>query len=211
MTSLLHRPAVRLVLVAVLLLVAAPASAQWRENPGHVQAQAAPTAPGTDGAVAVLPNLRGDLPPWQRTLYKTITFQAVANATDLLLFDALIGGHAFVLGGFVVANAATAAGLYYGFEYLWQQEGPTLAETDEVTLVKKSLLFQSVNSGRIFLLGYGLGATAPAAALLAGTVFVTDVAVFYGNEYFWDIVRPIDSAAPGTPAITSSSIPVTYR
>lgn len=210
MISLLNIPAIRLVLVAILLIAAAPASAELREEARsdltHAQA-----GPETGAPASVLPDLRGDLPPWQRTLYKTISFQAVANATDLLLFDALIGGHPFVLGGFVVANAATAAGLYYGFEYLWQQEGPSLTDTDEMTLVKKSLLFQSVNSGRIFLLGYGLGAGAPAAALLAGTVFVTDIAVFYGNEYFWDIMRPMDTETPGTPAITASSIPVSYR
>lgn len=218
MTSLLRNPAMRLALLAVLLFAAAPASAQWRPEPGRpdpgredpaiIDVQ---TGQGLGGLPAVLPDLRGDLQPWQRTLYKTVTFQAVANATDLLLFDALIGGHAVLLGGFVVANAATAAGLYYGFEYLWQQEGPALADTDETTLLKKSLLFQSVNGGRIFLLGYGLGAGAPAAALLAGTVFVTDLAVLYANEYVWDIMRPMEVGMSRAPAITASSIPVNYQ
>jgi hypothetical protein len=208
MIRLLPLSTIGAALIAVMLLSAAPAAAQWREEPAVVQAQAAPEA---DGPSTLLPDLRGDLPPWQRALYKTVTFQAVANATDLLVFDALIGGHPLVLGGFVVTNAATAAGLYYGFEYLWQQEGPSLEDTDETTLLKKSLLFQSVNSGRIFLLGYGLGATAPAAALLAGTVFVTDIAVYYANEYVWDIMRPIDVEASGKPPITASSIPVSYR
>lgn len=205
MISRLRNPMLGLAALAVLLFVAAPASAQWRETAAAMPAQ------GEPGADAAMPELRGDLPPWQRTLYKTITFQAVANATDLLVFDALIGGHALVLGGFVVANAATAAGLYYGFEYLWQQEGPSLAETDETTLVKKSLLFQSVNSGRIFLLGYGLGATAPAAAMLASTVFVTDIAVYYANEYVWDVMQPVGVVSSAPRKITSSSIPVSYQ
>lgn len=208
MTHLFRYPPLRLVALAVMLFAATPALAQWREDPALVQAQ---IEPGADGAPAVLPDLRGDLEPWQRALYKTITFQAVANATDLLVFDALIGGHALVLGGFVVANAVTAAGLYYGFEYLWQQEGPSLAETDETTLVKKSLLFQSVNSGRIFLLGYGLGATAPAAAMVAGTVFVTDIAVYYANDYVWDIMQPVGLVSSEQRPITASSIPVSYR
>ncbi|WPZ36001.1 hypothetical protein T8K17_07615 [Thalassobaculum sp. OXR-137] len=195
---------------ALMLFAAVPASAQWLHD-----AQPAPAQPNPVHTVpaepSVLPDLRADLPPWQRTLYKTVTFQAVANATDLLLFDTLIGGHAVLLGGFVVANAATAAGLYYGFEYLWQREGPTLAETDETTILKKSLLFQSVNGGRIFLLGYGLGASAPAAALLAGTVFVTDLAVFYANEYVWDVLRPLEVGSTAEPPITASSIPVSYR
>lgn len=200
------------VALAAALLVAAPAGAKWRSAPAgqtgeqtlDMLAQTAAAAP------SLLPTLRGDLPPWQRTLYKTITFQAVANATDLLLFDTLVGGHPLMLGGFAVANAATAAGLYYGFEFLWQREGPALEATTETTLVKKSLLFQAVNGGRVFLLGYALGAGAPAAALLAGSIFVTDSVVYYGNEYVWDILRPMETGAAQNP-ITASSVPVSYR
>lgn len=204
MSRLIPSGLIAAVALAVVLLCSAPAAAQWRQDARATEIQADEPVP------SILPTLRGDLPPWQRALYKTITFQAVANATDLLLFDALIGGHALVLGGFVVANAASAAGLYYGFEYLWQQEGPTLEDTTETTILKKSLLFQTVNSGRIFLLGYGLGAGAPAAALLASSVFVTDTAVYFANEYVWDIMRPIASA-PTDDRITTSSIPVSYN
>jgi len=183
----------------VLVAVATPAAAQ-RTEPAQLS-----QPPST-----VLPQVRGELPPWERALYKTITFQAVANATDLLLFETLIGGHALLLGGFVVTNAATAAGLYYGFEYLWQHNGPPLDETTEVTIAKKSILFQAVNSGRIFLLGYTLGATAPAAGMLAGSVFVTDTLVYYANEYVWDILRPIASGTKPVP-ITPSSVPVSFN
>jgi hypothetical protein len=51
----------------------------------------------------------------------------------------------------------------------------------------------------------------PAAALLAGTVFVTDTAVFFANEYVWDILRPMSAAAPDPTTITASSVPVSYR
>lgn len=194
------RLAVVVVAVALSLTFAPPASAQRL----HKVQEATPPP-----AAAPL-RTREPLQPWQRTLYKTVTFQAVANATDLLVFETLIGGHAIVLGGFVVANAVTAAGLYYGFEYLWQKEGPTLEETTPTTIAKKSLLFQAVNSGRIFLLGYSLGATAPAATALAGAVFVTDTAVYYGNEYIWDILRPTLPEVADAP-LTPSSIPVSLN
>ncbi|MDF1793756.1 MAG: hypothetical protein P1U88_17725 [Thalassobaculaceae bacterium] len=200
---------IAIAMLAMATGFAMPAEAQWRLQDQTATVEALEVQ-ATEAPLAVLPSQRGDLPSWQRTLYKTITFQAMANATDLLLFDALIGGHAIVVGGFVVANAASAAGLYYGFEYMWQREGPTLAETTETTLLKKSLLFQAVNSGRIFLLGYTLGAGAPIAAALAGSVFVTDTVVFFGNEYVWDIMRPIASDEPSA-ALTPSSIQVSYN
>ncbi len=179
--------------------------------PGSSLANPSPASPPVpDGPGAAAPQTRERPAPWRRALYKTITFQAVANATDLLVFETLIGGHALVLGGFVVANAATAAGLYYGFEYLWQRDGPSLDETTELTIAKKSLLFQAVNSGRIFLLGYSLGASAAAASVLAGTVFVTDTAVYFGNEYVWDILRPTVPDIAEVP-LTRSSVPVSMN
>lgn len=183
-------------------------------NPSPVNPSLANPSPASppvpDGPGAAAPQTGERPAPWRRALYKTITFQAVANATDLLVFETLIGGHALVLGGFVVANAATAAGLYYGFEYLWQRDGPSLDETTELTLAKKSLLFQAVNSGRIFLLGYSLGASAAAASVLAGTVFVTDTAVYFGNEYVWDILRPTVPDIAEVP-LTRSSVPVSMN
>lgn len=214
-TRRIPKAPIAVVALAAALLVVTPAEAKWRSAPAGQTGDPAldmlsQTADSAPAAPSLLPTLRGDLPPWQRTLYKTITFQAVANATDLLLFDTLIGGHPLMLGGFAVANAATAAGLYYGFEFLWQREGPALETTTETTLVKKSLLFQAVNGGRVFLLGYALGAGAPAAALLAGSIFVTDSVVYYGNEYVWDILRPMENGAAQNP-ITASSVPVSYR
>jgi hypothetical protein len=187
----------------------APAPGSSPVNPS--MANPSPASPPVPGAPSAAAPQTGERPaPWRRALYKTITFQAVANATDLLVFETLIGGHALVLGGFVVANAATAAGLYYGFEYLWQRDGPSLDETTELTLAKKSLLFQAVNSGRIFLLGYSLGASAAAASVLAGTVFVTDTAVYFGNEYVWDILRPTVPDIAEVP-LTRSSVPVSLN
>lgn len=193
------RHGLRTILFAAFLAMAVCAS-------GPAAAADPMPVPAEGPADAVLA-VRGELPPWQRALYKTITFQAVANATDVLMFDLVVGAHPVLLGGFFVANAATAAGLYYGFEYLWQQNGPTIENTTEMTLVKKSLVFQAVNSGRIFVLGYGLGATALAASTLAGAVFLTDTGVYFANEYVWDILRPIASDTPGAP-LTPSSVPV---
>lgn len=187
------------VLIATLigvLALARPADAQLLSPAQAAPIPEAAPAPDLVPDPAPEPDRQMPLPSWQRTLYKTITFQAVVNATDVLMFDLVIGAHPVVLGGFFVTNAATAAGLYYGFEYLWRAYGPPLEETDEKTIAKKAVLFQATNSGRIFALGWILGATPAQATMLAGALFVTDTVVFYGNEYIWDIMRPTKGAPP---------------
>ncbi|NQW09338.1 MAG: DUF2061 domain-containing protein [Alphaproteobacteria bacterium] len=160
-------------ILGLMLLVSAPALAQQA---------AAPTS-----ATASIP---APLPAWQRTLYKTITYQAVSNAADLVLFDLLIGGGALATAGFFAANAVTTAALYYGFEYTWQTFGPPLDETTGRTLLEKTILYRGVNSSRIFVLGYVFGGGVGVATAFVAADFVTDTAVFVSNEYVWDILRP---------------------
>jgi hypothetical protein len=86
-----------------------------------------------------------DLPIWQRTLYKTLTYQAVANLSDVALYNLLIGGSAATAGSFFAANALSAAALYYGFEYTWQSLRPPLEETDAAVLAEKTVLYRVIN------------------------------------------------------------------
>lgn len=167
-------------LLALLLVLtpASPASAQ----------DAAATA-STPAAEAAPPRM-ADLPIWQRTLYKTITYQAAANAADLIAFELLIGGSTAATAGFFVVNAASAAGLYYGFEYAWQSLGPPLEETTEQTVVEKTVLYRLVNIGRNFAVGYGFGGSAASAAVFGAANLVYDTSIFVTNEYVWDILRP---------------------
>lgn len=163
--------------LAVMLLATPPALAQQVSVPN--------TAAPFTGAQTPVP-----LPMWQRTLYKTITYQTVLNAADLVLFELLIGGGTVVTAGFFATNALSAAALYYAFEYAWRTHGPTLDQTTERTLVEKTLLYQAVNSGRYFALGYGFGGGAAIATTFTVVNFVADTAIFAVNEYAWDILRP---------------------
>lgn len=166
---------------ALALLLGAPASAQQAEPPSTATPVPAPIT------TADTPT---PLPVWQRTLYKTITYQAVANASDLILFELLIGGGTVVTAGFFAANAVSAAALYYGFEYAWQTLGPPLDQTTERTLAEKTILYRAINSGRNFALGYSFGGGAAVAATFVAANFVTDTMIFVSNEYVWDILRP---------------------
>ncbi len=168
-------------LVALLVLVAAtPVRAQ----------QAAPTGQ----AAAIQPVDDGALPIWERTLYKTLTYQAMANLSDLALYDVLLGGTAVAGGGFFVVNAASAAALYYGYEYAWQMLGPPPGEKTHEDILQKTVLYRVLNSSRNFTLGLTFGGSTTVALAFVGANFVTDTMIFVGNEYAWDVFRP---RAPG--------------
>ena len=156
-----------------LLLAAAPARAQ----------DAAPAVPDR-------------LPVWERTLYKTLTYQAAANLSDLVLYDLLLGGTVAAGGGFFAINAASAAALYYTFEYTWQSLGPAPEDKTHQTVAAKTVLYRMFNSSRNFALGYAFGGSVAAATGFVAANFVTDTVIFVTNEYAWDVFRP---AAPAQP------------
>jgi len=154
------------------ILVTTPAGAQ----------QVAPTAAAAESA--------GTLPVWERTLYKTLTYQAVANLSDLALYNVLLGGTAVAGGGFFIANAASAAALYYGYEYTWQTLGPPPEETTHGTIAEKTIYYRLLNSSRNFTLGYTFSGSVAVAASFVAANFLTDTVIFVGNEYAWDVFRP---------------------
>lgn len=162
--------------------------ALFAASPARAQ-QAEATAPSVFSEAASS-ETGDDLPLWQRTLYKTLTYQAAANAADVLVFDLLVGASAATTTGFFFANAATAAAAYYGFEYAWQNLGPTLDETNEQTIVEKTILYRFIGIGRNVTLGYLYGGSVATAGAFAGLNIVYDTSIFLTNEYVWDILRP---------------------
>lgn len=134
------------------------------------------------------------LPIWERTLYKTLTYQAVANLSDLALYDLVLGGTAVAGAGFFAANAGSAAALYYGYEYAWQVFGPPPEDKTNTTILHKTILYRLLNSSRNFTLGYTFGGGPAAAIGFVAANFATDTVIYVTNEYAWDYFRP--AAAP---------------
>ena len=162
------------------LLLAALATSPARAQPGGVPAPAEAAADA--------------LPVWERSLYKTLTYQAAANLSDLALYDVVLGGTAAACAGFFAVNAASAAALYFGFEYAWQTLGSAPPETSHGAILEKTVYYRLLNSSRNFALGYAFsGSTAVAAGFVAANV-VTDTAIFVANEYGWDAFRPVPPA-----------------
>ena len=186
--------------LGLALLVAAPAHAQ------QFATIPAPAARETAVPQLAAPEIATDtLPVWERTLYKTLTYQAAANLSDLALYGVLLGGTAVAGAGFFAVNAVSAASLYYGFEYAWQAFGPPPEEKTNQTIAQKTVLFRVLNSSRNFALGYGFGGSVTVAAGFVAANFVTDTLIFVTNEYAWDVFRP---GAPARSQITPSSLAV---
>lgn len=148
---------------------------------------AAPVGAQQTGAAAVPAD---PMPVWERTLYKTLTYQAAANLSDLALYDLVLGGTAVAGAGFFAVNAASAATLYYGYEYAWQNLGPPPEEKTHQTVLEKTVAYRVLNSSRNFALGYVFGGSFAVAAGFVAANFVTDTVIFVANEYAWDVFRP---------------------
>ncbi len=151
-------------------------------SPAHAQQAAVPAA--AEAAADTLP-------VWERTLYKTLTYQAAANLSDLALYDVVLGGTAAAGAGFFAVNAASAAALYFGFEYAWQTLGSSAPEMTHAAIVEKTIYYRLLNSSRNFALGYAFSGSAVVAAGFVAANVVTDTAIFVSNEYGWDAFRPI--------------------
>lgn len=177
--DLIRSAGLRCLLLAAALVLCAATPARAQQAPRETPAASIPDPAPVD-----------DLPLWRRTLYKTLTYQAAANAADVLVFDLLVGASAATTTGFFVANAATAAAAYYGFEYAWQSLGPSLDETTGQTIVEKTILYRFIGIGRNVTLGYLYGGSVVTAGAFAGLNIVYDTSIFLTNEYVWDILRP---------------------
>ena len=130
------------------------------------------------------------LPIWQQTFYKTATYQTAINLIDAALFYGLVHANGPATVGFVAANAASAAAVYYGFEYAWQTTGAVLGPEREPSLVAKTTIFQTLNAGRFYTVSYAFGGGLIGSATLTAAATVLDTVVFMTNEYAWGPIRP---------------------
>lgn len=130
------------------------------------------------------------LPIWEQTFYKTVTYQTAINLLDAALFYSLIHASGPATLGFVAVNAASAAAIYYGFEYAWQTTGTILGPETEPSLVAKTTIFQTLNAGRFYTVSYIFGGGLIGSATLTAAATVLDTAVFMTNEYAWGPIHP---------------------
>ena len=125
---------------------------------------------------------------WLYALYKTITYETVANLADIPLYTTVLAGAPGGTAVFTAVNVATAAAAYYGYEVAWHFYAPPLGDSPGAAVrqeVVKTLLYRVVSSARNVALAYAL--TGSYGATLGFVVInnLVDTVVYVGNEYAW--------------------------
>lgn len=139
----------------------------------------------------------GSAPPplWERAAYKTLTFLALDNLADGVLFAAVAGAAAGTSGIFLVANAATTPLLYYPYEMAWTTLAPGSSTTSPDTLAVKTVGYQVLTGARKIALSYALtGALLPSLGF-AATAFAWDALIYAANDVTWDLYQPPPAAS----------------
>lgn len=123
---------------------------------------------------------------WERSAYKTLTYETMSNGVDLALYSLVLGGTLSAGPTFLLVNAGTAATAYYLHELAWAEWGPPEEEYDSVTQVGKAASFRLANTTRAFGVGLMFVRGDPlAAGTFALLGAAADTAVYVYNDWAW--------------------------
>jgi uncharacterized membrane protein len=125
---------------------------------------------------------------WLYSLYKTITYETVANLGDIPLYSTVLAGAQAGTTLFTGVNVVTAFAAYYVYEVGWNLYGPPLGDSPLSAIkteIEKTLLYRVVSSARNVALAYAF--TGSYAATFGFVVInnVTDTVLYVANEYGW--------------------------
>jgi uncharacterized membrane protein len=127
---------------------------------------------------------------WARTFYKMLTYETMANTSDILVISALSGGLGSVGAGFLGANVATAATVYYGHEVAWAMLGPSPEDHTALVTGAKATTYRFLSVGRSFGLAYFLAGSTEVATSFALIGNIADTVIYIGNEWAWNVFAP---------------------
>jgi len=125
---------------------------------------------------------------WLYALYKTITYETVANLADIPLYTTVLAGAPGGTALFTAINVATAAAAYYGYEVAWNVYAPPLGDAPGAAVrqeVVKTLLYRVVSSARNVALAYALTGSYGATLSFVLINNLVDTVIYVGNEYAW--------------------------
>ena len=112
---------------------------------------------------------------WTYSLYKTLTYEALANGADLILYATVLGGTVAASAPFLAVNALSAASVYYVHELTWNLLGPapqTTAGAVELGLTK-TLTYRVVGTAQHLAVAYAFTGDLWASLGYAAAVNVT--------------------------------------
>jgi uncharacterized membrane protein len=159
-------------------------------------ALAAASLAASPAALAQAPASAEAWSPWELATYKTLTYEAMAQGSDLVAYFVILGGETAGSAGFFAVNAVTSAAAYYTHELIWQLAGPLPEPYAEWTLATKAATYRVVNTARAYGLGYLVAGDPLLAGGFALAGAVTDTGFYVLNDYVWSLVAPPPVAAP---------------
>lgn len=177
-------------LVILATMAATPAWANTQQvatPPGQITTQPLPPEPATPAGTSI----------WTRSFYKLLTYETMANASDVVILSALSGGIGSVGAGFLGANVATAAAAYYTHEIAWALFGPPPEDHTALVTGAKATTYRFVSVGRSFTLAYFLAGGADIATSFALIGNIADTVIYVGNEWAWNVFSPPTGAPMG--------------
>lgn len=151
-------------------------------------------ASGPSGPIALDPGTSSEASVWTRSFYKMLTYETVANASDVIILSALSGGIGSVGAGFLGANVASAATVYYGHEVAWSLLGPPPEDHTALVTGAKATTYRFLSVSRSFGLAYFMAGSTDIATSFAFIGNIADTLIYIGNEWAWNVL-----AAPGRP------------
>jgi uncharacterized membrane protein len=125
---------------------------------------------------------------WLYALYKTITYETVANLADIPLYYTVLAGAPGGTALFTAINVTTAAAAYYGYEVAWNLYAPPLGDSPGEAVrqeIGKTLLYRVVSSARNVVLAYALTGSYGATLGFVLINNLVDTVIYVGNEYAW--------------------------
>lgn len=156
---------------ALLLCLCWPVAARAADPPG------APAQPAAEPTSV-----------WLYSLYKTITYETVANLADIPLYSTVLAGAQASTALFTGINVASAAAAYYTFEVAWNVYGPSVTDPGASPIrleIEKTLLYRVVSTTRNIVLAYVLTGNTSATLSFVLINNLVDAVVYVGNEYGW--------------------------
>jgi uncharacterized membrane protein len=121
-----------------------------------------------------------------RAVAKAVTWRAIGTL-DTFLWSWLVTGHAGSAGAIASLEVFTKIALYYLHERIWR--AITIAPNSHMRSLIKAISWRFVGSLDTFLLSLLVTGSAKHAVTIASLEAASKIALYYGHERVWRLIR----------------------
>lgn len=142
---------------------------------------------------------------WERNLYKTLTYEVMANGFDIVLYGTLLGGTVAAAPAFLATNAVLSAAAYYMHETAWDLGFGDPQPLGDWTLPARATSYRVLGSAKNYGLGLLFTADPATAAGFTAVSAVADLSFYLINDLAWSLYWPLPTA-PETLGLPSPAL-----